>query len=248
MERLTRPWSARTLRLTMFLQSATEAISPETWARATGETPTIDQNLPRQLTRLEGGPIGPGFLTLQVQGMARRLDWTMLPPSTDANEVAPPTEFGPVEAALLVFNNVVRNWLAGTDIASNRLAVGVVAVIPMPDRVTAYKALQEYLPSVRIDAEHSRDLTYGINHPKLSRSLGPEVELNRITRWGALQQTVFVSTGVTVPGLGGLYMSVECDHSTPTERQSPLDNSKFVDIYDELMDMALENLERGELP
>jgi hypothetical protein len=31
MERLTRPWSARTLRLTMFLQSATEAISPETW-------------------------------------------------------------------------------------------------------------------------------------------------------------------------------------------------------------------------
>jgi hypothetical protein len=246
MERLTRPWSARILRLTAFLQSSAEAISPETWARATGETPEIDQAQPRQQFRMQGGPIGPGFLGLQVQGLAQRLDWLMTPTPADPTEMT--AEFGPVEAALAAFNNVVRTWLASTDIVSNRLAVGITSVIPRPDRVAAYTTLQEFLPSIKIDAEHSRDLTYGINRPKLSRSLGPDVELNRLTRWGALQIHAFGPSGVLLPNFGGVYVSVECDNSTPADRLAPLENSTFVDIYDELVDMALQNLERGELP
>ncbi len=173
----------------------------------------------------------------------------MLPSPSGESEV-PVTEFGLVEAALSTFNKVVRNWLGSTDITSNRLAVGVGGVIPMPDRVTAYNALQEYLPSVKIDAEHSRDLMYQINRPKPSRSLGPEVELNRLTRWGALltQFRSFSATGSSPLLVSVQYVAVECDNSTPAERESPLDNSKFVDIYDELMEMALQNLERGELP
>lgn len=247
MEQLTRPWSAQTLRFTAFLQPPAEQIPQDEWERATGETPAIDQVQPRQLFREQGGPIDPGYLSLQFQGLAGRLDWIMVPAPPVLTEAVPPFEFGPVEPALSAFNRVVRKWLITAQITSNRLAIGVAAVIPMPDRVTAYKALQEYLPSVKIDAEHSRDLSYAINRPKASRSLGPEVELNRITRWSALQIQVSGVAG-PVSGIGGVYTRVECDHNTPAERQSPLDNSRFGDIYDELIEMALQNLESGELP
>jgi hypothetical protein len=246
MEKLTRPWSVRVLRLTAFLRSPIEAISPDTWAHATGQTPTIDQSQPRQLSRMQGGPIGPGFLIFQLHGLARRLDWIMGPPPEDPGGGVPPAEFGPVETALVAFNEVVRAWLAATDIASNRFAVGIIGVIPKPDRIAAYKALQDFLPSVKMDPEHSRDFQYRINRPKLSRVLGPEVELNRMTTWNALRIQVSGPAG-PFSGLGGEFVSVECDHSTPAEREDPLENAKFVDIYDELVDMALQNLERGEL-
>ncbi len=250
MGRLTRPWSARTLRLTAFLQSPVDAIAPDTWTRATGASePAFDQAQPPLLSRIQGGPVGPGFLTLHVQGLAQRVDWIMgPPPPSDASPNPLVLEFGPVEPALEAFSNVVRPWLASTNIISNRLAVGVVAAIPMPDRLAAYKMLQNYIPSVKIDAEHTRELSYRINRPKLSRSLGAEVELNRVTSWGATRLQVAGPTGAVLAGIGGVYVSVECDNSTPAEQEAPLDKSRFVDIYDELMEMALQNLELGELP
>jgi hypothetical protein len=249
MEKLTRPWSARTLRLTAFLRSDNpiEAISPDAWGRATGQTPAIDQSQPRQLSRVHGGPIGPGFLMLQIQGLARRVDWIMEPAPDDPSGGVPPLELGPVETALAAFNEVVRGWLATTDIVANRLAVGTIAVMPEPDRITAYKALQDFLPSVKIDPERSRDFQYRINRPKLSRVLGPDVELNRITTWNALRLRLLSPSG-PVSAFGGEFAAVECDHSTPAEREEPLENARFVDIYDELVEMALQNLERGELP
>lgn len=251
MERLSRPWSTRALRLTAFLRSPVEAIDPNTWASATGETPEIDQSQPRQQVRTQAGPFGSGFLTFQVQGLLQRLDWLMVPaPASDPTEIA--VEFGPVGEALDVFNKLVHVWLAGTEIKANRLAAGIVAVIPSPDHVSAYRALQEFLPCVKIDAEHSRDLSYTINRPKPSRSLGPETELNRLTHWSVLRIQAFVSTaptstGIQLRGAGGLYVSVDCDNSTPAEREDLLDKAKFVDTYDELMEMALQNLEHGEL-
>jgi hypothetical protein len=244
MERLTRPWSARTLRLSLFLQSPSEIMDADTWEQATGQTPEIDQNQPRQQMRVQAGSIGTGYLQLQFQGLAQRLDWVM-GPTTDA------VEFGPVMDALSTFNDVVRKWLVGTQLKSKRLAIGILAVIPAPDRIAAYTALRDFLPSVKIDAEHSRDLTYSINRPKPSRSLGQEVELNRLTRWGVLQiQTLTISNpSAIVPALvGGMHVFVECDNSTPAEQETPLDNASFADIYDELIEMALQNLERGELP
>jgi hypothetical protein len=250
MEQLTRPWSARTLRLTVFLQSPVDAIAPDTWKCATGASePAFDQAQPPLLSRIQGGPVGPGFLTLHVQGLAQRLDWIMgPPPPSDTSQNPLSLEFGPIEPALEAFTNVVRPWLASTDIISNRLAVGVVAAIPMPDRLAAYKTLQDFVPSVKIDAEHTRELLYRINRPKLSRSLGAEVELNRVTSWGATRLQIAGPTGVLLTGVGGSYLSVECDNSTPVEQEGPLDKSKFVDIYDELIEMALQNLELGELP
>lgn len=251
MEKITRPWSARTLRLTVFLRSDNpiEVISADAWARATGQTPTIDQSQPRQLSRVHGGPIGPGFLVLQIQGLVRRIDWVMEPTPEDPSAGVPSLEMGPVATALEVFNQVVRGWLTATDIVANRFAVGVIAVMPEPDRMAAYKALQDFLPSVKIDPEHSRDFQYRINRPKQSRVLGPDTELNRITTWNALQlRLLSISASGPLSGAGGHFAAVECDHSTPAEREDPLEKARFIDIYDELVEMALQNLERGELP
>lgn len=167
-----------------------------------------------------------------------------LPPSETNPD---PFEFGPVGPRLEAFNKVVRPWLASTDVISNRVAIGMIAAIPMADRIDAHTALQFYIPSVKIDAEHTRDLLYRINRPKRSRSLGAEVELNRMTTWGVIAR-VPAHTGTPPSDVGGAYVSVECDNSTPAEQQSPLDKSRFVDIYDELTEMALQNLELGELP
>jgi hypothetical protein len=256
MEQLTGQWSARMLRLTAFLQSPGEAITADTWVRATGMAqPAVDHAEPPQFQRVQGGPVGPGFLVVQAQGLAQRIDWMMgtPPPPADVAANTPPlTEFGPVEPALKVFSEVVRKWLSFTDIVSTRLAIGIIAAIPTSDRISAYTALQKYIPSVRLDPEHTRETLYRINRPKPSRSLGAEIELNRVTTW-AVSAVRFVAGAVTpssvvLPGLGGIYVSVECDNSTPVEQQSVLDKSKFVEIYDELMEMALQNLEFGELP
>jgi hypothetical protein len=53
---------------------------------------------------------------------------------------------------------------------------------------------------------------------------------------------------VAIPGETLYFIRCECDNSTPGDRTELLLPDQFVAIYGELRNLAMANLERGEIP
>ena len=212
--------------------------------------PMVDEHRPREHARRQVGPIGDASFELQVAGL--RLDWLMTPAVTEGS--VPSIHIGSLDTALKRFDDLLRPWLAAPpDTGIVRVAFGLIAALPVLDRVAAYERLQQLVPSVRFDAEHTREVLYRINRPKPSRVL-LGAKLNRIMAWTSIRaRTYFAVIGATPPlqtisGEEDFFVRCECDHSTSAEATGPLENASLVAIYDELREMAIENVERGELP
>jgi hypothetical protein len=242
------PWSAESLRLTLFLVEPFDAAG--LWKHVVGRDPEVDERRPRESVQRQGGGLEEGYLTLA--STLPRLDWVLSPlPVTAPSEVQAP-DVGPADAAMKEFERLFNPWLQSSPpIAVKRMAFGLVALLPVPDRIEAYRRLQLALPSVKVDPENSSELFYQINRPKLSRSLAG-AKLNRITRWGAMvrrsfQGTLDVQGQHLIAGPETQLVRLECDNSTPADRTEPLDSKSLVSIYSELQEMALDNVERGEL-
>jgi hypothetical protein len=118
------------------------------------------------------------------------------------------------------------------------------------DRASAYRFLEELVPSVKIEPEDTSDLLYQINRPRLSRVLN--VRLNRLMKWSAMffgrTQLLQVTPEIVQPGpvFGRQYASLDNDVNTPAEHLEPLARGQLGAIYDELAELAWENLEAGE--
>ncbi len=181
-----------------------------------------------------------------------RLDWIMTPAIAEGS--VPSIHFGSLDTALKRFDDLLRTWLAAPpDTGIVRVAFGLIAVLPVLDRVAAYERLQQLVPSVTFDAEHSREVLYRVNRPKPSRVL-LGAKLNRITTWtsvGARSYSVILGATALVQATAGeedFFVRCECDHSTSAETTEPLANASLLPIYNELREMAIENVERGEMP
>jgi hypothetical protein len=149
------------------------------------------------------------------------------------------------------FVSITRAWLASADFDVKRIGVGLHAVLPAPDKISAYKILQEFVPSVKIEPETTSDFFYQINRPVPSRVLGSQVRLNRVMKWSApsfklAQIQIVPQITQAVPVIGDVYASVESDINTPIELVEPLDKRVLGAIYDELVELSLKNLEHGE--
>ena len=242
------PWNAQVLRVTLFLREPMDGAG--LWERVVGMAPMVDEHRPREHARRQVGPIADASFELQVT--APRLDWVMTPAVAEGS--IPSIHFGSIDTALKRFDDLLRPWLkAPPDTGIVRIAFGLIAVLPMLNRVAAYERLQRLVPSVRFDAEHTREVLYRVNRPKPSRVL-LRAKLNRITTWTSIgARTYFAVIGATpslqtIAGGEDFFVRCECDHSTSAETTGPLENASLRPIYDELREMAIENVERGELP
>ena len=136
-------------------------------------------------------------------------------------------------------------------IFDKRLAFGVQAILPVVDRVEAYRLLQGLLKDrIRFETEGSSDFIYQINHPVRSKT---GIMLNRLTKWSAMAvQVVQFQVGTMPTTVRSIHIaefaSLECDFNTPADRQEPLDSAALGLIYDELVNLAWENIEMGEIP
>jgi hypothetical protein len=242
------PWSAQLLRLTLFLASPVDGSA--LWEKVTGETPEIDEHRPRANARRQAGRVGDAFLDLQI-GISR-LDWVLTP----APPLAPSDliiYMGTVPDAVSKFDALLLPWLgAGPEIAIQRMALGLIAMLPVPDRAAAYARLQELVPSVRYDPERAREVMYQVNRPSLAQSV-PGMEINRVTKWASIRAApmeALVAGGrlTSTSGTEESFVHCECDHSTPVDRIEPFSLDQLVPIYQELRDLAVANLEKGEIP
>jgi hypothetical protein len=242
-EKLSRPWLSHSLRLSVFPVAPWQAPA-NLWESAVGEPPETDQNQARQFIRAQGGPWAGGILQVLVTPL--RIDWLASPALRTNDPIGPDHRL--IADVLPAFLDATRPWLTSADFEIKRVAFGLQGVLSADDKAGSYKLLQAMLPHIKIDPGFSSDFVYQINHPVQSRSL--DLKLNRLTRWSALAVQFIMGEGggaQSTPVPVANYASLECDDNTPAERQERLGNGHLGAIYDELVDLAWENLELGEI-
>lgn len=237
-------WQAQTLRLTLFTRGLVSEWGT-IWHDLTERDPDVDENRVRESTRRQVGSFGNGELATVVNPV--RTD-VLITPVTQ-NVALPNSYIGPAESEIDVFASLTRPWLErqSQNAAIIRIAFGGVLLLPVKDREAAYANLSRLLPNVNVDGKHTRELFYRVNRPKI----GPNgLELNRITAWNSLVIRKMAVTGtLTMPVLlEEHFVCLDLDNSSPVDQAEPLAREVVVPIYDFLVEMALENAERGENP
>jgi hypothetical protein len=245
-ENLSRPWRALAVRLSVFPMTPWEAPA-DLWQQVVGVPPDTEQNQPIAKVRVHTGPWRNR--TLQLTASPLGIVWVTGPNSDE--EGLPNVEKELVVDVLPEFVAITRPWLTSVNFEVKRIGIGLHAVLPAQDKVSAYKILQEFIPSVAMEPETTADFFYQINRPVPSRVLGSQVRLNRLMKWFSPSFNVApiqVTPQITQagPAFGRIYASVDSDINTPGELTEPLDKGLLGPIYDELVELTEKNLEYGE--
>ncbi len=152
------------------------------------------------------------------------------------------------------FKGATLPWLREANFPVVRLAFGAIVLTKTETRTRAYEVLKGLLKSVTVDPEEMRDLLYRVNWPATSRTV-PDLKINRLTNWSAIIFLVklFALTGTRVSEPDALADAVhavrlEMDHNSHESRSDPFDRQLLAIIYEELVELALENATKGEKP
>jgi hypothetical protein len=240
-------WKVESLRLSLF-SSEVVKLGVDDWKALTGkDTPEIEQKVIGQHTM--AGPLLEGRISLSASGS--RLDCILAaPPPTDPAQTYVPV-FGHWPDTWKELVGVTEPWVAGTGVPIVRMALGAVLLSPQPTLDEAYKSLLGSLKSLQGDPAKMRDLLFRVNWPVNSTAV-TGLTINRLTTWAVirLQYKVLVDTGANVlveNAPVSHFVRFEMDHNTDP-RTEPFDKTRLSAIYKELMNLALENAEKGELP
>jgi hypothetical protein len=128
------------------------------------------------------------------------------------------------------------------------VAFGAILLIEGKDRAECYATLGRLVPSVKFDAENTKEAMYRINRPIASQALQGE-QINRITTWNSIfvNQAVLTSAGAGIQQVLRHFARLECDNSTDAARKDPFSNRELGRILAELVALAYGNADSGEL-
>ncbi len=235
-------WRAQVLRYTLFMQH-TNSLDEDIWLSLTGEPAEVDERRVREATRRQAGPWRNGLLEVRV-GPAR-ID-VVLAPSVP-NDSDAQLDVGNFLQELECFAPMVHGWLKKSLYVNvNRCALGAVLMMPSNSKVESYERMSKLVPSVKLDAENSKEFLYRINRPIESKQ---GFEINRITTWNALARRVeILQESVKTQISNNFFVRLELDFSTPIEQATPLKPENLVPIFEELNTLAIENARHGETP
>lgn len=247
-------WQAQVLRLTAFLTSPLDpSVAQEMWKETVGTDPETDDNRPREGVRRQIGAFGDGQLEVGIA--PDRVDW-ILSPKAPPN-IPPTPHFASLEKAMSLFVEQGKSWLQIGNPSIHRLAVGAVLLMPTRSKDDAYGKLGSFLKMVQVDPVNSSELFYQINWRRQSAVM-PSLQLNRMTRWNALQmgsiniqiaRAVLQSTPIrSAPFEEEHFCAVECDHNTAGDWTRPFSPSQAGSLFQELCDLVVDNARNGEVP
>ena len=245
-------WHAESLRFSVFLVDATIPSEAQYWQQLLEQLPEEQRNQPQQHLYAEEGPFLSGRLRVEVR--PDRVDWKLL-----LDPKSPPIEFpslgsyAPLESR---FRNLMLQWLTACP-PINRLAYAGVFLLPSDDSLDVYTKLDGFLPSVQVDRENTRDLTYRINRRRRSNSGVEGVEINRLSTWSSIQ-IVGTLMNITVGGTHTPKVThlsdakhlcrLELDVNTSPEFKNKLEKDYVSNIFNELVDAANEIAVKGDVP
>jgi hypothetical protein len=241
-------WTAEALRLSLFCVENVKIASADWKAITDQEEPQTQQNLAARRSLV--GPFQGGVLNLSA--VASRVDCVLLPksPSETIDEGYVPT-VGPWGVAVQDFSKATSAWLMAFEQPIYRLAFAGSLLAKCAGLQDAYTQLLALLQSVKGDPQRMRELIYRVSWP-LNSTVVNGLPLHRITTWTALQiqLQLMVQTGIktmTTEIPPTHVVRLEFDHSTDSERTKPFDRPTLVPIYEELVALASENAEKGEV-
>ncbi|WP_147274964.1 hypothetical protein [Ferruginivarius sediminum] len=234
-------WKVHSLRLTVFTTSSTEGLT-NLWEDLTGEEPETDEVRRREGVRRQTGTWGHATLTVAVSN--RRIDITINPQLTQVPEYRLYT--GPYKEEENNFLGLVRPWLESPQVAITRIAYAGTLLLEAKDRDAAYEKFGQYVQSVHIDRKNCKEITYRVNRPRQSQHA---IELNRITNWSVIRAEM--ENGLTEDQKSEkptwTFLNLEFDHNTAPEHKEVLKSADVVPIFNELVCLANENAQQGEV-
>ena len=242
-------WQVEQLRCTAFLLPQT-VISADEVFHAIAGTDAITRAENRQaMTSSAGGTLDT--IKMDVVCVPGRID-VLFQPGDDVPSGAPVV--GAYLASKELFVDVVGRWLRLRP-PLQRLALGVLAVTDVTDRPEGYRLLQKLLPSVQLDPDHSSDLIYQINRPRLVKVAEDfRVPINRLSRWGVMLSMVHTlhihsqeTIAQTQPVLTRSRCRVDLDLNSDTT-VTELPAQHLDTLWTALSGLADEILFKGDLP
>ncbi|SRR6266480_115105 len=246
------PWQAEQLRCTSFFEPLFDVTAESAFRVFTGSEPThISENRQQAVQTATG--IFNNF-KLDVVKIPGRLDM-VLHSSDESSALSPGVSvLGPWTEVAEVFDGGVRAWLQ-TQPKLQRLALGTIVADEVEDRVAGYRVLNQLLPKVDIDVEHSSDFFYQINRPRLVQ-FGDQlsIKINRLSKWSVAAVVSHTMTVVAnerfqrpsnVVGSIRNYSRAELDLSTDPEVLE-LPAAQIEAIWEKLVDLAHELLLKGD--
>lgn len=247
-------WEAEVLRVTAFPIPAAPARDYGWWRELVGEPPERSINRPRESSLREEGPFNGGILINEIQPL--RIDWVLAPPQEEGVEAVGFRFIGPFPQAVDAFLQLVTRWLDLTTCPDLlRLAFGAIVLHPVGTKVAGYQQLAAYLPSVQVDPEGSSDFLYQINRQRLSRTGVPGLMLNRLSKWSVatIQEVKFVvaqgAAGQVISGdIPAIACRLELDINTEAGRREALPRDSLDRLLQELADLAIEIVSKGDIP
>ena len=226
-------------------------ISDADWNSLTGEAEAPIRHTTAGLRRLSGKVFG-GALTIGSAG--NRVDVVLGPDESaiDAKDDWALPVVGLWEEVRKQFVEATIPWLQSRPNRFSRVAFGATLLRRVATVEAGYAELRSLLISLNIDPARMRDLLYRVNWPRES-GVVTGLTINRMTTWAVLglARKLLSMTGsdLTVAQPQDLLHAVrlEVDHNTLADRTDPFDPPQTIAIYNELVDLAVENASKGEL-
>jgi hypothetical protein len=236
-------WLVESLRLTAFTSDPLSAKGLEWWSALTGSDPESISSRAGLGVHTATGTFSDMNLTLNLA--PGRVDWFFY--GTPSEDSLAPT-IGSFSKATVRFDEVLPLWLDKNVVSIQRLALGVIARMPVDDKVSGYRRMAALLPSVNIDPTNSSELIYQINRPRVSNGTN-KLTINRLSKWSVvlLATTQISGHGTNAAMPVATFGRVELDMNTDPQFKGALGNNSAL-ILRELEVLAGEILENGDLP
>ncbi len=246
-------WRIEQLRSTSFLIPMFDRSAEDVFRLIAQSAPTqVTENRQQAVQTAAGGFASAKLDVIKHPG---RIDVLISPTDEARASEGAVTTIGSWNEVVGSFDSGIRAWL-GTHPELHRLAFGAICQHEVTDRKAAYSILNQLLPTVDIDVEHSTDFSYQINRPRLANFQDSfSCKINRLSKWSAaavVLQTVMIPT----PGAAAQpppftatvnnYCRAEVDLSTDAEIQQ-LPTHHLEDLWNKLTTFAAEILSKGDI-
>jgi hypothetical protein len=243
------PWSVDALRFTSLYNSGADFKKDFSWEKVTGTEPH-EQRLQATSVTEEGEWQKGRLLAISAPN---RFDWIYSQKQTDPETL----ELGPLGAfrdAIECFAPIIRKWLPFSR-QPQRIAFAASLARKTDGRILSYNVLANYLPNVKIDPEVSRDFLYRINRPRTITLGNEQFLINRISTWSAIFRfavnMMIAPNQVKSSGFGAETdhaVKLELDLSTDVTREEAISADLALNLFDVLIEDAVEISTKGDIP
>lgn len=234
-------WQTQLIRLTVFPSMEKDMEKLPGWETIVGNPPDQITQQPKTDILEELGEFGKGFLSHRV--VPGRIDWNYLPLISDKKMTVALPEIGLFTEVLEEFKPLMIKWLEQCD-ALFRIAFGADIFLPVDSHENAYKLLDNYIKSVKIDPETS-DFYYQINRKRPSKKLGEQLMINRLSKWRAIKFKTEINKFEVAESFACV---LGFDINNVPSEQTIIKKESLTDVFCELIDLGIEIASEGDIP